>query len=251
MSSEQNNTDYYEETIRKASESQSEKKQEDETKKKIFLAVKKYETDIIESKNERISMLKKVALAGWAGVVLLGFGIAGLTPLKTVEPFMLRVDNTTGYVDIIEPYNTSEETVNEAAIRYFLAKFVKNREEYEWNTIQTMYDNVESFSDHAVFDEYRNYMLSDYSPVKKLAKSLQMKVKVNSITFLNNDTAQVRFTKRIAEKNGDRAQGYKDSKWQATLKFGFDKNIRTQEQRLVNPLGMNIITYNVDSEVVK
>ena len=39
------------------------------------------------------------ALIGLAGVV----AVAGLTPLKRSEPYVIRVDNNTGFTDIVKP----------------------------------------------------------------------------------------------------------------------------------------------------
>ena len=42
-------------------------------------------------------------VAGLAGLVAFAavVAVAGLTPFKTVEPFVVRVDNTTGIVDVV------------------------------------------------------------------------------------------------------------------------------------------------------
>ncbi|HGJ5876686.1 MAG TPA: VirB8/TrbF family protein [Arsenophonus sp.] len=40
-------------------------------------------------------------------------------------------------------------------------------------------------------------------------------------------------------------------KWIATLKFDFTKTIKAEEQRLINPLGLNMVSYCADAEVVK
>lgn len=242
---------YFNESIDLATESANKKKEEKEIEKNIHNAVVKFEEDIIESKESRIKLLVKLLSGSWVLIILLGVALVGLTPLKTAVPYLLRVDNTTGYVDKIEPYNAATGTVNKSVARYFIARFVENREGYEWNTVQSMYDIVESASSNNVFNAYQNYMGSDYSPVKKLSKNLKMNVKVNSITFLDDRTAQVRMTKLITEPDGERAVGYKPSVWRATLTFDFSKVISTEKDRLTNPLGLNVTSYKVDAEVVK
>lgn len=245
------NQEYFSESIETVTKSPEEMKIEKEWQRQVFAATKMFETDIIESKNKQIKTYRLLSLFLGVSVIAVAVAIAGLTPLKTVEPFVLRVDNTTGFVDKVEPYNVNRNTVNEAVIRYFLARYIENREGYEWFTVQNMYDYVESTSGKSVFDAYKNYMMSEYSPVKKLAKSLKMQVKVNGITFLDNDTAQIRFTKMIADPDGKQATGYQVTKWLATVKFDFSKKITTEQQRLLNPLGMSVISYRVDAEVIK
>lgn len=241
------NEKYFQESIADAEKPQ--KKSQNE--KQIFDAVKVFETDVIESKQKRIGFLTKINIFQGVTIVLLAGALIGLTPLKTVEPFLLRVDNTTGYVDKVNPYEVKGNTVNEAVQRYFLARFIENREGYEWFTVQDMYNFVESTSNKSVFDAYKNYMISDQSPVKVLSNRMKMLVKVNGITFLDDSTAQIRFTKLITEPDGKAAVGYVPTKWIATLKFDFSKKITTEQERLLNPLGLNVISYRVDAEVVK
>lgn len=241
------NEKYFQESIADAEKPQ--KKSQNE--KQIFDAVKVFETDVIESKQKRIGFLTKINIFQGVTIVLLAGALIGLTPLKTVEPFLLRVDNTTGYVDKVNPYEVKGNTVNEAVQRYFLARFIENREGYEWFTVQDMYNFVESTSNKSVFDAYKNYMISNQSPVKVLSNRMKMLVKVNGITFLDDSTAQIRFTKLITEPDGKAAVGYVPTKWIATLKFDFSKKITTEQERLLNPLGLNVISYRVDAEVVK
>ena len=239
---------YYQESIPSAD---GDNKKNKATEKQIFEAVKMFETDIIESKQKKIKLLTKLTIGQGITIVLLAGALIGLTPLKTVEPFLLRVDNTTGYVDKVSPYEVNHNSVNEAVQRYFLARFVENREGYEWFTVQTMYNFVEATANKSVFDAYKNYTLSCQSPVKVLSNKMKMLVKVNGITFLENGMAQIRFTKLIAEPDGKPATGYIPTKWIATVKYDFSNKVKTEEQRLLNPLGLNVISYRVDAEVVK
>lgn len=241
------NDAYFQESIADAEKPQKKSKNE----KSIYEAVKVFETDVIESKQKRIGFLTKINIFQGVTIVLLAGALIGLAPLKTVEPFLLRVDNTTGYVDRVSPYDVKGNTVNEAVQRYFLARFIENREGYEWFTVQDMYNFVESTSNKSVFDAYKNYMISEQSPVKVLSNRMKMLVKVNGITFLDDSTAQIRFTKLITEPDGKAAVGYVPTKWIATLKFDFSKKITTEQERLLNPLGLNVFSYRVDAEVIK
>ena len=55
--------------------------------------------------------------------VLALVAVAGLTPMKTVEPFVIRVDNSTGIVDVV-PVLTGKADVPEAVTRYFVTQYV-------------------------------------------------------------------------------------------------------------------------------
>lgn len=246
------NENYFNQSIAESTKSPAEKSDEKKQEKELFKAVTMFETDIIESKNHKIKWLSFLTGFLLLSVTALAIAIASLAPLKTAVPYLLRVDSTTGYVDKLEPYNSETATIDESVVRYFLARFVENREGYDWYMIQSMYDFVEMTASRPIFDAYKSYMLNDeLSPLKKLANRNKIQVKVNGITFLNKDTAQIRFTKMISELDGKPAVGYKPSKWIATVTFDFNRKIKTEEERLINPLGLNIASYRVDAEVVK
>ena len=58
--------------------------------------------------------------------VLALVAVAGLTPMKTVEPFVIRVDNSTGIVDVV-PVRRGKADVPEAVTRYFVTQYVQAR----------------------------------------------------------------------------------------------------------------------------
>jgi len=45
-----------------------------------------------------------VAAGGWVCALVASTALALLMPLKTVQPYVIRVDNTTGIVDIVPMY---------------------------------------------------------------------------------------------------------------------------------------------------
>lgn len=242
---------FFKKSIDEVTKNPAEKSQDKKEDKAIFEAVKYFETDIIDAKNKRIKFLSFSSLFLLITVVLMALAIVFLSPLKTSVPYLIRVDSTTGYVDKVEPYNLKSNTVDQSISRYFIARYVENREGYEWNTIQSMYDFVELTSSSSVFSAYKMYIMNDNSPIKRLGKGLKMQVKVNSITNLGNNTATVRFTKLIVNQDGSLSSGYEPSKWIATVKYDFDKALKNESQRLLNPLGFDVISYKVDAEVVK
>ena len=66
-----------------------------------------------------------------AGVLALAAvgAVAALTPLKTVEPFVVRVDRSTGAVDVMTGLKgTDPLTYDEAVNKYFLGLYVRTRE---------------------------------------------------------------------------------------------------------------------------
>lgn len=239
-------TDYYEESLDEIVKNKDQK--EDNI---IFESVKIFESNIIELKDKRIKFLKIFSSFLLIALVAQAIALAMLSPLKTSVPYLIRVDQTTGFIDKVDPFNDNNISKDEVLERYFLARYVENRESYDFNLLNIMYEQVESYSNNSVLNQYQNFMKSEVSPIKKLKSNLILSVKVNSITFLDDDVAQVRLTKRVLKSDGTEAPGYSNTKWLATIAFDFNKSIPTEADRLLNPLGFQIISYKLDQELVK
>ena len=63
--------------------------------------------------------------------------VAMLTPLKTVEPYVIRVDNSTGIVDVVESLRDGETNYDEAINKYFTQWYVRYREGYSKEPCRT------------------------------------------------------------------------------------------------------------------
>jgi type IV secretion system protein VirB8 len=85
-----------------------------------------------------------VAGAGWSASLALAAGILVLTPLKSVEPFVIRVDNATGLVDVVPVY-AGREAMPEAVSRYFLTHYVTVCERFNFPTAESDYEECGSF----------------------------------------------------------------------------------------------------------
>src|SRR5882672_3328053 len=85
-----------------------------------------------------------VAGAGWICTLMLGLAIMLLMPLKRVEPFVIRVDNTTGLVDVVPVY-VGNSPMPEAVTRYFLDHYVTVCERFNFATAESDYEECASF----------------------------------------------------------------------------------------------------------
>lgn len=175
-----------------------------------------------------------------------------LTPLKSVEPYVIRVDNTTGMVDIITSVNQTEfVSDNEALDKYFTTSYVKIREGYFYNILQNDYTTVQIWSSPEVSSDYLKIYEGDNSRVDILKNRTEIDVEINSVTLGNSNgmkMATIRFN-----------QIYKDAKSRTitnkkakivTLAYDYSPQTLTNEQeRLENPLGFKVLTYRIDDEV--
>ncbi|WP_246468289.1 VirB8/TrbF family protein, partial [Bartonella capreoli] len=82
-----------------------------------------------------------------------------LVPLKTVEPFVICVDNSTGIVEVVEALKESPANFDEAEsiTRYFTAKYVRAREGINLSEMQNNFKTVSllsSFEEQGRFAEW-------------------------------------------------------------------------------------------------
>lgn len=173
--------------------------------------------------------------------------VMGLTPLKSVEPFVARVNETTGAVDVITTIKNKQMHYGEVIDKYWLAEYVRFREGYDWHTIQSTYDATLLMSAPDVQVAFKALYNSPNAPHKVLKQQSKIVVKVTNISFIG-DTAQVRFEKQTLPSSGQTEDPVPPQKMIATIAFEFKSTPMTENDRLVNPLGFQVLSYRVDPE---
>lgn len=178
--------------------------------------------------------------------------VALLTPLKTVEPYVIRVNDTTGMVDIITSIKNEDIIQSEALDKYFVATYVKAREGYFYDLLQQDYVRTQILSSPKVSEEYRKIYEGSDSRVERLKNKTEVKIDINSIVLGNSagmKTATIRFNEEIIDlpsKTSTKAAKI------ATLSYDYaPKELISEQERLDNPLGFKVLTYRIDAEISK
>lgn len=208
-----------------------------------------------EFHKSEIDRVRKNSRIAWriSGVCLVITGlavgaVAGLTPLKTTQPFLVRVDNNTGVTDVVTTLKTAEKTYGEVVDKYWLAQYVRYRESYDWQTIQATYDAAMLLSDPTIQAEFAKfYNNPTAAPHKILRDQYKVIVKVNAISFLGNDVAQIRFEKQTIPTNSVN-QPLPPQRFIATVSYVYKNEPQEEKDRLINPLGFQMTSYRVDPE---
>lgn len=214
--------------------------------KMIDEAKKFHEADI-----ERTRKNAKIAwyVAG-GSMIIAGLAVGavlGLTPLKTVEPFVIRVDNNTGATDIVTTMKKQEKSYGEVIDKFWLAQYVRYRESYDWQTVQDTFDATNLLSAPPEQEAFsRIYKDNPSAPHKILHDTARVTVKINSIAFVG-DMAQVRFEKAIIPLNKSTTIP-EPQRYIATIAYEYKNAGMRDEDRLVNPLGFQVTSYRVDKE---
>lgn len=176
-----------------------------------------------------------------------------LTPLKTNTPFVLRVDNATGHVDVLTTLRESESSYGEVVDSYFLNQYVLNREGYDDNTIQNAYNTTALLSDPEVQREYYAVFEGVQARDKVLKDHAKIIVQVRSITptpetaSSGTGIAVVRFSTQIKHKQGSIEPLHN---WIATIGYTYKDAVMSSVDRRINPLGFQVTSYRIDPETL-
>jgi type IV secretion system protein VirB8 len=193
----------------------------------------------------------RVAAAGWCCAVAGAAGIVALTPLKRVEPFVVRVDNTTGIVDVVPAY--TGEAPDEAVSRYFLGHYLSTCERFNFATAESDYEECGAFHSARRNQEwYAQWTTTNpASPLNVYRDGTAVRVEVTAVSFFTrasglSDLAQVRYLK--ARRAGG-AGGEQVTHWLATVQFGYGSPATDPRVRRWNPLGFRVLDFRTEPEL--
>lgn len=196
-------------------------------------------------KSRRTAWIVASASTSIAG--LLALGLVLLIPLKSVEPFLVRVDNSTGIVDQVVKLKDAKITYDEAMTKFFLRRVVTLRETYTRAQLQSNYDQSVLFTAPSA----RLQLKADFSfdnpngPYKRYGEIGTASVQIVNVSFVSKNVAQVRYI-RTDRKGGAETQ----TRWVATIEFRYVSQPASEEARGVNPLGFQVTNYRNDPEAI-
>lgn len=209
-----------------------------------------WETDRILTAKKSTKIAWIVAsIAVFVAVCAVG-AVAALAPFKEVEPFVVRVDNSTGMVDIVTAMKEGETSYEETINKYWINQYVLLREHWLHATYREDYYKVGLFSAPTEQEGYAETMSARNNPNSPLVlygDAAEVRVKVKNISFINDLVAMVRFSKTV-ERAGERSL---PTHWIATVPFTYISAPMKEKDRRINPLGFQVQRgYRVDPETV-
>jgi type IV secretion system protein VirB8 len=196
----------------------------------------------------------RVAAAAWACAVGSSCALALLVPLKRVEPFVVRVDNSTGIVDVVPAYAGSAN-MDEAVSRYFLSHYVSVCERFDPFSAESDYAECGAFQ-----TAQRNQVWAALwqtgnpnSPLVQHKDGSRVHVEVQSVSFFKRaggitDLAQVRYIKSLRQSSDAPAR---ETHWIATIQYAYGAPSGNVRLRTWNPLGFRVAEFNSEPEVME
>ena len=178
--------------------------------------------------------------------------VAGLTPLKQPVPVLIRVDSSSGVVDIVPTYEGTTD-IEQVVTRNLLSNYVIARERYFYGTAEADYELVAAENAPRLNQEWAALwnVSNPLSPLNVYKDGTTVRAQVRSVSFLKLDSgkdklAQVRFSRYTRPGGTGDEQA---SHWVATIEFAYTQPSKDDKLRSLNPLGFRVVEYRREPEV--
>ena len=188
-----------------------------------------------------------VASAAGVIAVLEALALAGLAPLKTVVPYTIEVDRQTGYVQMVKGLKPGPLSETSAVTQSFLVQYVIARETFDAADLRENYRKVTLWSAGSARNSYENDMrkTNPTSPLNLFTPTTIVNTTIDSVSLLTPTTALVRFETLRRDSGGAiTPQG----SFVAVMAFRYTGAPMRMEDRFLNPLGFQVISYRRDSD---
>jgi type IV secretion system protein VirB8 len=211
-----------------------------------------WDRDRMLEARRRATILGWVAFGGWACALAGSFALVALMPLKRVEPYVVRVDNSTGIVDVVPTFAGTAQ-FPESVTRYFLDHYVTVCERFGLSTAESDYEECGAF--HSAARNQLWYQAwnpsNPASPLNTYKDGTSIRSQVSAVSFFARangvkDLAQVRYvrTKHLAGGTEETTHHI------ATIQYAFSQPAKDAKSRRWNPLGFKIVEFTTEPEVL-
>jgi type IV secretion system protein VirB8 len=223
-------------------------------------AARWFEDNVAKGHQKKATTWRRLALFFGVLAFMAIAALMGVTPLKTVEPFLIRVDNNSGFTDVVRPISQTK-TQDQIDDEFWLATYVRFRESYNFSSNDANFAMVELMSYDETFADYKNFQLSSKGYMDVLGTNRQIRTDVTNINPLprantkggaDNDqvkTYQVRLTKTVLDKNGVPDPQLKPTTWLNTVSFDYKKAPKKSGDQWLSPRGFGVRSYIPTQEV--
>lgn len=232
---------------------------------------KKEKEEKVEEKNSSYAEAKDMAISykasmsylmeksnkrAWLVSFVFGFiaiisvvAVCFLTPLKEVKPYVIRVDNTTGYAEVLTDVKKDIQGSEEALSRYFLKDYIDKREGYNSDFFSLDYKTVGLMSTPEVFEAYKNYIARS-GILEDFNTEFIVKPKILTISFDSKNYAIIRFERYVGRKSRPAEDMTLEGTYILYVNFYFfnDDLPLSNNDRLLNPLAFTVNGYRMEKE---
>ena len=194
-----------------------------------------------------LRLTRLLAAGAGAVAVIEAIALIAMAPLKTAVPSTIMVDRTTGFATVLDEKAMPNIKPESALTQSLLAQYVVARETYDVAGLQSQYRKVALWSDEQARRDYLGLMQSGNpdSPLNRYPRGTIVETVIESVTPMADNAALVRFyTQRRDRGQEPGAPSY----WVSLVRFRFAGTPMALNDRLINPLGFQVVHYRRDQE---
>jgi type IV secretion system protein VirB8 len=158
------------------------------------------------------------------------------------------MEEKTGILNVVENIGTERLTADEVVKKFYINAFLQAAEGYNYITYKDDRKKGLLMSKSQVFRAImqKHDQRSDNSTVNRLGANGILTVKIKSIVFMTPTVASVRFVVFSSRPSGVFPA---EKHLIANIEFGFFDMTLNQDDRFINPLGFQVVKYNVGDDV--
>lgn len=160
---------------------------------------------------------------------------------KSLEPYVIQFDEKTGVATTIDQPSATNYVASDVIKRYFVNKFIQSATTYNPKNYKQDTEIVRLLSSPTVYNDYKKRI-----DPNSLGGNTTITTKVKSLLFKGPNEIEVRITREI------KSPGIQDLAKNEILyiSFFFAPEITLSiEERLINPLGFQILKFDIGEEV--
>jgi type IV secretion system protein VirB8 len=208
----------------------------------------RWEAEIVRKAKRSRALAWFVAMIFGAMTMLSLVVLMMLVPLKSFEPYIVTVDQTTGHIEVktglTRPANLTEQ---EAITQANVVRYIRSREGYDPYRIEENFEIAALLSTGTAANELqRLYSATNtQNPARIYGEDTRVLVEIKSVTFPNESTSLVRFSTQEVSATDSTTRH-----WISVVRFQYTDTPATNEWRFENPLGFQVVDYRRDQETV-
>jgi type IV secretion system protein VirB8 len=196
-------------------------------------------------------------LVAGAGVLLavLGFAMAVFQSMRPAPaPVTIVMDRTTGESHVVSSFDADSVPELVSGDRHWAAVFVRARESYYFNLLQSDYNQVARMTVPETWTPYSARFVGENAMQTKVGTAQEHRVTIVSVR-MSSTTKPGRFGEAIVtydkEIHNNQGQTPPITRYVATVRYEYrPRSIKTAVDQNENPFGFVVLSYRADAELV-
>jgi type IV secretion system protein VirB8 len=208
----------------------------------------RWETEIVKRAKRSRSFAWFITLVLAVISLLSVSALVLLVPLKSFEPYIVEVDKSTGYTQVISGLTRPKDiTEQEAVTQANVVRYIRSREGYDPYNIEGNFGLAALLSTANAARDLQNLYSAGNpdNPAKIYGKNKSILVTIKSVSFPNASTALVRFSTDEKSETDTVTRNFI-----SVVRFRYTDTPMKNEWRFDNPLGFQVYDYRRDQETV-